>query len=188
MRWMMMAASLRGDSHNKALVRAAASRAAALDAGIEVDVAEFNEFDAPSYDGDRNDDVPSGVLAFRERLARTDGLVLSSPEYNYSMPGSFKNFYDWVSTIRPMPWRGLPVQLMCATVSWTGGRQGLQALRAPFDGCGAFVHPPQFLLAGAHDAFDGDGGLADPALEKRLDDTLRAFAGFCEALKRRGGR
>ena len=182
MRWMMMAASLREASHNKALVRAAAARAAALD--VEVDLAEFNAFDAPSYDGDRGEDVPPGVVAFKERLATADGLVLSSPEYNYSMPGSFKNFYDWVSTIRPMPWRGLPVQLMCATVSQTGGRQGLQALRVPFDGCGAFVHPPQFILCGTHDAFDADGNLADPALAERLDDTLRPFAAFCSALRR----
>ena len=132
--------------------------------------------------------TPQQVLAFSERLQAADGLVLSSPEYNYSMPGSFKNLFDWISTLKPMPWRRLNVFLMCATVSPNAGGQGLFSLRIPFDGCGAHVYPQNFVLRSAQDAFDDLDRLKEEALASRLDESLAGFQRFCRAMSADSGQ
>jgi NAD(P)H-dependent FMN reductase len=186
MKLLLMAASLREDSLNQKLIRDAARRVEAQ--GAEADVAEFIAFDSPSYNGDRHDDTPPQVLAFRDRLQAADGLVLSSPEYNYSMPGSFKNLFDWMSTLKPMPWHRLNVLLMSATVSPSSGAQGMFSLRIPFDGCGAHVYPQNFLLRSAQDAFDDQGRLKEEALAARLDESLAGFQKFCRAMSADSGQ
>ena len=186
MKLLMMAASLREASLNRKLIRDAALRVEAL--GGEPDVAEFIAFDSPSFNGDLHNETPQQVLAFRDRLQAADGLVLSSPEYNYSMPGSFKNLFDWMSTLKPMPWHRLNVFLMCATVSPNAGGQGLFSLRIPFDGCGAHVYPQNFVLRSAQDAFDDRERLSDEALGSRLDDSLAGFQKFCRAMSADSGQ
>ena len=186
MKLLMMAASLREASLNRKLIRDAALRVEAL--GGEPDVAEFIAFDSPSFNGDLHNETPQQVLAFRDRLQAADGLVLSSPEYNYSMPGSFKNLFDWMSTLKPMPWRRLNVFLMCATVSPNAGGQGLFSLRIPFDGCGAYVYPQNFVLRSAQDAFDDRDRLKEEVLASRLDESLAGFQKFCRAMSADSGQ
>lgn len=53
----------------------------------------------PLYDGDveARDGIPSTVVALKDQIAATDGLLLVTPEYNNAMPGVFKNAIDWLS-------------------------------------------------------------------------------------------
>src|SRR5687767_4719486 len=96
-RVLTFAASLRRDSLNVRLLSVARSIVARV--GAEVDAATMGEFDCPSYDGDveTKDGIPSGASRFRERLLACDAFVISSPEYNGSMPGVLKNVIDWAS-------------------------------------------------------------------------------------------
>ena len=108
---LVFAASLRRESLNRKLAALAAEMARAE--GAEVDFAEFRTFDVPSYDGDMNEreGFPAGALELKTRLERNDATIIAVPEYNYSIPGAFKNLIDWVSRARPMPWP--------ATRGWT---------------------------------------------------------------------
>jgi NAD(P)H-dependent FMN reductase len=94
MRLFAFAAALRRDSLNRKLVRLAA--AAAERAGATVELADFHDFDMPLYDGDleATSGVPEGARRLRERFLATDAFLISSPEYNFSMPGTLKNAID----------------------------------------------------------------------------------------------
>src|SRR3954468_21415906 len=97
MRILAFAASLRRGSLNRKLVEQAA--AIAKKAGAEVHLAEFRDFDMPLYDGDVNEKsgLPPGAEALRQQVEACDALLIATPEYNYSIPGTLKNAIDWVS-------------------------------------------------------------------------------------------
>ncbi len=73
--------------------------------------------------------VERATMADFDKLLATDGFLISSPEYNASMSGVFKNTIDWVSRFRPQPLNGKQGFLMAASPSMTGGKIGLWALR-----------------------------------------------------------
>jgi NAD(P)H-dependent FMN reductase len=176
-----------GASHSSSSLN---NRLAALAADVierkggGTDRATVGDFDCPFYDRDLEVESgpPPGARAFCERLKRADALVLASPEYNASMPAAIKNLIDWVSRFRPQPFNGRQSMLLSASPSMVGGNRGLWALRIPLEHLGMRVYPDMFSLAQAHQAF-GDGGLANAALQQRLESTLDCFIDLVEATK-----
>ena len=179
---LVVAASLRAESLNARLAALAAGVARA--SGAAVDHASMREFEVPSYDGDveHADGIPKGAGEFQRRLAACDALIVSSPEYNGSMPGFFKNLIDWTSRFRPQPFDGKQGLLMSASPSMIGGNRGLWALRVPFEHLGARIYPDMFSLAQAHKALAG-GEIADAALRARFEKNVQAFLSLAEAAK-----
>jgi len=168
MRLLAFAASLRRESLNRKLIQIAADLA--RDAGMEVDLADFHEFDMPLYDADlqASSGFPSGARELARRIESADGLMIASPEYNYSIPGTLKNAIDWVSRMKPMPLSGKHGVLLAASSSLVGGIRGLWALRVPLEGLGVTLYPGMFALAQAPQAFDERGKLKDPEVQERL--------------------
>jgi NAD(P)H-dependent FMN reductase len=179
---LVFGASLRADSLNQQLAALAAR--VAEDSGAIVDHASMRDFDAPSYDGDveKRDGIPTGAEALRRRLVESDAFIISSPEYNGSMPGMLKNVIDWTSRVRPQPFDGKHGLLLSASPSMMGGNRGLWALRVPFEHLGARIYPDMFSLATAHKALV-DGELVDEALRARFDKNIQAFLSLAEAAK-----
>jgi chromate reductase len=94
MRVLGISGSLRRDSLNSALLRAAAER---LPAGAEL-VAYEGLREIPPYDADLEaDGVPAAVEELREAVRAADAVLVATPEYNHSLPGQLKNALDWVS-------------------------------------------------------------------------------------------
>jgi NAD(P)H-dependent FMN reductase len=182
-RFLVFSAALRGGSLNHRLSQLAAETIAAN--GGDVDFATLGEFDAPSYDADRqaSEGFPAAAEEFRDRLTASDAFVIASPEYNFSMPGVLKNSIDWVSRFRPQPFNERHGLLMSASPSMAGGNRGLWALRVPLEHLGARVYPDMFSLAQAHHAFDGDGQLSDERLQERFEHNIIAFMDLVEASK-----
>ncbi len=182
-RFLVFAASLRAGSLNERLARLAATTIAAN--GGEVEMGTMNEFDAPSYDADvqASEGFPEGAERLRDRITGSDGFVIASPEYNFSMPGMLKNSIDWVSRFSPQPFNERHGLLMSASPSMAGGNRGLWALRVPLEHLGARVYPDMFSLARAHQAFADDGRIDDPELQERFEDNIVAFMDLVEASK-----
>lgn len=181
MKIMLMAASLRQDSVNKKLIQLVQKQL--TDIGITADLKAFNDYAMPIYDGDLEaKGMPDSTLRFVADVNHYDGLIFSVPEYNYSMPGSFKNLVDWVSRVKPMPWAGKKILLLSASPALPGGIRGLWQMRVPFEGCGAFVFPDMFALSNAYSAFAANGHLNDNSLEDRLKSTLSQFSDFVKRL------
>jgi cysteine synthase len=104
LRVLVFGASLREGSVNERLASLAA--AVVEQKGGTVDRATMAEFACPSYDGDVEaaEGIPPGAQELHRRLNAADAFMISSPEYNTSMPGVLKNVIDWVSRFRPQPW------------------------------------------------------------------------------------
>ena len=120
MRILAISGSLRQGSHNTDLLRGAA--AGAPD-GVEIELYDGLK-DIPAYDAD--DDVPGdqplAVQRFKEALDSADGILVSTPEYNSSIPGVLKNALDWAS--RPLaesPVRNKPAAVLSSSTGLFGG-------------------------------------------------------------------
>ena len=183
MRLFMFAASGRKDSVNQKLITLCASLVPSLETRLPaqqayvIDTAKFDDFDVPLYNGDANaaEGLPAGALSFIERMQKAEGLIISVPEYNFSIPGTLKNLIDWVSRASPMPWQRKPILLMSASPSLVGGNRGLWSTRIPLEACGALVYPDMFSLPDAYNAFDASFYLKDEGLSTRLENLLREF-------------
>ena len=183
MSFLLFSASLRKDSLNTKLINLAAN--IIKNNGGTVDLANMIDFDGPSFNQDLESQrvMPNGPIEFNKRLKANDAFIISSPEYNGSMPGLLKNAIDWVSRFRPQPFNECHALLMSASPSMAGGNRGLWSLRIPFERLGARVFPDMFSLAMAHKAFNADGNFNDAALAKQFEDILVAFMSLAEAAK-----
>jgi chromate reductase, NAD(P)H dehydrogenase (quinone) len=94
MRVLGISGSLRRDSLNSALLRAAAER---LPAGVEL--VEFERLrEIPPYDSDLEEEgTPEAVAELRHAMREADAVLIATPEYNHSIPGQLKNALDWAS-------------------------------------------------------------------------------------------
>jgi chromate reductase, NAD(P)H dehydrogenase (quinone) len=185
LRLLAFAASLRRGSVNRKLLALAVDIARAD--GAEVDVAEFAEFDMPLFNADLQEasGFPVGTEELARRVRGADGMLIASPEYNFSLPGTLKNAIDWVSRIRPMPLRGKSGFLMAASGTGVGGTRGLWQLRIPLEGLGVVVNPDMFSLPNAPDAFDENGRLKDPRAAERLG---RLIPGYLDLARKLAGK
>jgi chromate reductase len=178
MKLLMIAASLRKDSYNKKLINVLTQLA--QQQGIQVDYYRMEDHSLPLYNGDieSTDGVPEGASIFAEKMASANGTVISSPEYNFSIPGVLKNLIDWVSRLEPMPFDGKNIFLSSTSPSLVGGNRGLWAVRVPLESCGAFVYPKMFSLSSASNSFTDTGELKDQGAITRLSTMFDEFTAY----------
>lgn len=183
MKLLAVAGALRKESLNKQLLNLAEKLLAG--AGVDLDPIDFRALALPIYDGDveASTGLPHGALELAARVTGADGLVIASPEYNFSMPALLKNAIDWLSRAKPMPLRGKSALLMSASPALVGGNRGLWALRVPLEVLGVHVYPDMFSLASAHQAFTPEGELKDEALAKFLRRVVDGFVRTTRALQ-----
>ncbi len=177
-RVLVFAAALRAGSLNRKLARIVAERLAAR--GIDVDHADFREFEMPMFDADLEaaSGLPAGAARLLERIVAADAFAISSPEYIFSIPGTLKNAIDWTSRATPIVWAGKPGLILTASTSSIGGQRCAWALRVPLEALGAVLYPDMFSLPQADRQFDAEGRLQDETVSKRLDAVLDGFLAF----------
>jgi chromate reductase, NAD(P)H dehydrogenase (quinone) len=171
MRILAISGSLRRDSHNTRLLRAAAQM---LPPGAELELFDGLS-DVPPYNEDADiEPAPEGVERLRAAIADADALVISTPEYNASIPGVLKNAVDWAS--RPAlasPLAGKPVAIVGASTGLGGTARAQQQLRDALEFPRALVlDEPRVLVPEAFLRFDRRGDLVDEAVREELADLL----------------
>jgi chromate reductase len=153
--------SLRKGSFNTMLLNNAVQL---LPEGVTMEIVSIAKI--PLYNGDDDlpiaTDRPAPVREFRASLAKADGIVLVSPEYNYSIPGPLKNAIDWASRGEDSPLLRKPVALMGATPGMWGTARMQLAFLSVFQFLDMKpVLKPEVLVAGASKKFDEQGKLTD---------------------------
>lgn len=175
--------SLRKGSFNTLLLNAAAQL---LPEDVSMNIISFK--DIPLYNADL--DLPSAaqrpqvVEEFRKIIAEADGLLIASPEYNYSIPGGLKNAIDWASRGEDSPLLRKPVAVIGATT----GLWGTVRMQMSFHNVFLFldmkpVYKPEVLIAQAEKKFDKDGHMIDEMAKKLVRQKLQALKELIQMYK-----
>jgi len=182
LRFVVLLGSLRRGSFNAAVARAL-PELAPPDVTIEP-LGSIGEL--PIYDGDLEaQGIPAAVTAMGEAIATADGLIVVTPEYNYSIPGGLKNAIDWLSRVKPNPFLDKPVALQSASVGMLGGARAQYHLRQTFVMVEARVfNKPEVFVGQANTKIDAAGALTDPPTRDIIALQLAGFAAFVRAQKR----
>lgn len=188
---LAFAGSARADSFNKKLVAIAV--AGAEQAGAEVTLIDLRDYPMPMFDQDHEaqQGLPETARQFKQHLIDSDGVLISSPEYNSGYSGLLKNSIDWASRTETADEKSLRafagkyVSLMSASPGRLGGLRGLVSLRMLLGNLGMTVLPNQVVLPNAMQAFDQDGQLID---EKQRQASINLGNGLVETLNKLSDR
>ena len=178
MKVLAISGSLRRDSHNTVLARAAAEL---LPPSAELEIFDGLKAVEP-YDED--DDVgsgPSGAAHLREAIESADAILIATPEYNSSIPGQLKNAIDWTS--RPLGQNALwgkPAAVVGASTGMFGAIWSQAEVRKALSASGARVIESDLPVGHADQAFTDDGRLADVELRERYVEILDELLALAE--------
>lgn len=175
------AGSLRKDSYNKALLRAAVQMAP-KNAVIET----FDLEGIPPFNQDLEGQPPQRVVEFKAKIRAADAILIVTPEYNYSVPGVLKNAIDWAS--RPYQenaFDGKTVATMGASTGMLGTARAQYHLRQTF----VFLnmHPtnlPEVFVSHAQEKFDEKGNLKDEKSRQQIFKLLENLVSWTQRLNK----
>jgi chromate reductase, NAD(P)H dehydrogenase (quinone) len=183
---VMVCGSLRKRSYNAALMRALPGLAPA-----EMKLVEAPPFDQfPLYDQDLQtaSGIPAPVATLADAIRTADGIIIITPEYNWSIPGALKNAIDWVSRLPDQPFREKPVAIQSCTGGPLGGARMQYHLRMALTYLNAFLFgTPEIFVGLAHTKFDPETlELTDEPTRKLVGQQLAAFAKFIMRVSDKG--
>ena len=178
---LVICGSLRKGSYNAALAR---TLPALAPAGMKLrDAPSFASFPLYNFDIQDATGFPHEVDVWADAIRRADGLIIVSPEYNWSIPGGLKNAIDWVSRMKDQPFKDKPVALQSAAGGILGGSRMQYHLRQSLTSIDAHLFGrPEVIVTFAHQKF-GDKTLE--LLDQTAIDMIKLqLAGFERYIRR----
>ena len=175
-----LSGSLREASLNSAALRAACELAPE---GMQVTLGSIAGI--PLYDEDlRGSGTPEAVAALAAAIGEADAVLIATPEYNYSVPGTLKNAIDWLSRLDPQPFAGKPVAIMGASMGRLGTARAQYHLRQVFVFLDAMVmNRPEVMISAAHTLVDEGNALTDGSTRNHIAGMLNALAAHVQRLR-----
>jgi NAD(P)H-dependent FMN reductase len=147
---------------------------------IETEILDLAEYNFPIMEERLRfrDDPPAGLREFSEKVARSDSLVIVTPEYNNGYPGVLKNALDYL-----LPeYQRKPIAIVTVSAGGFGGINCLAQLRLVTLGMGAFPIPAALPVSRVQDSFDEEGNPKDDSYEKRAQAFITEVLFFAEAI------
>jgi chromate reductase, NAD(P)H dehydrogenase (quinone) len=174
--------SLRKSSLNLAVLRACNDL---MPSGMSMKIAQIG--DLPMYNQDVFDaGIPEPVKRFEAELRAADGVLIASPEYNFSVPAALKNAIDWVSKLPKQPWQDKPIAVVSASQGPLGGARVQYDLRRILGQLWGHLLPrPEVFIGVAQNKFDAQGKLTDETTRKFLSELLAGLKTWTERMKPR---
>ncbi len=164
--------SLRKGSYNTALLHAAAEL---MPPEMTLEIIDISPL--PMLNQDFEKPFPEVAAEFCDRLAKADGVLFATPEYNSSISAVLKNAIDWASRSPQQPLNGKPAAIIGASIGIFGTARAQSHLRQVLSFVGALtLNKPEVLVGQAHRVFDSEGKLTDEIGRGFLRDLLVAFA------------
>ena len=175
-----IAGSLRKNSFNKALLRAAAELVPE-GAGLEI----FDLDGIPPFNQDLENQPPERVKEFKTKIKAADAILIVTPEYNYSIPGVLKNAID--SASRPYAdnaWNGKPVAVMGASIGMLGTARAQYHLRQSFVFLNMVpINRPEVMVPFVEQKMDQNGRLTDDKTREKIRELLAALIAWTKRLR-----
>lgn len=174
--------SLRAASVNR---RALTLAAECMPVGMNLEVLDWR--DVPIFDADDlTRGLPAPVAALRDRVRRADGVLIATPEYNFSIPGGLKNVIDWLSRGDDQPFNGKPMAILSASPGPLGGARVQYDLRKVLLFLNAMpLVKPEVFIGGALTKFDASSGrCTDEPTRKFVGDQMVALQSWIAAVAR----
>lgn len=163
--------SLRKNSINRKLLEFSAGM---VPEGVSMEIYDISRL--PFFNEDDESDPPSTVVEFKKKLSEADGVIIATPEYNYSVPGYLKNAIDIASRFGVNSFDRKPVALMSASPSMLGGSRAQYHMRQSFVYLNArVINKPEVFLPQAMNKFDGDGNLNDSTAVGLISDMFSSL-------------
>jgi NAD(P)H-dependent FMN reductase len=196
---LAFAGSLRERSYNKRVLQTAVE--GAKNAGADVTYIDLRDYPMPIYDADiqEKEGFPENAEKLQKLLLEHDGLLISSPEYNASLPAALKNAIDWTSRANGeiklgQCFKGKAAAIMTASPGSFGGIRRLGHLRDVLTILLVSTLPTEIAVSKVHEMFDGNGTeMKDEKMKKILEnlgaslvDILKKTHGEVEAVKSEG--
>jgi len=174
------AGSLRKNSYNKALLRAALELVP-KDARLEI----FDLDGIPPFNQDLENQPSEKVKEFKAKIRAADAILIATPEYNYSIPGVLKNAIDCAS--RPYgdnAFEHKPVAVMGASTGMMGTARAQYHLRQSFVFLTCFaLNQPEVMVPFAQEKFDKEGKLTDQKTREKIKELLEDLVAWTKRLK-----
>jgi chromate reductase, NAD(P)H dehydrogenase (quinone) len=178
MKVLAISGSLRRDSHNTALLRAAAEL---VPPPVELEIFDGLKAVEPYDEDDDQGAGPYGARLLREAIDSADAVLVATPEYNSSIPGQLKNAIDWASRpLRSNALWGKPVAVVGASTGMFGAVWSQAEVRKAAAASGARIIETELPVGHADEAFTEDGRLADPELRDRYVEILDELIALAE--------
>ena len=164
--------SLRKASFNMAALRACNEL---MPQGMTLQITSIA--DLPIFNQDVLDaGMPEPVKRFRAEVAAADGLLIASPEYNFSVPAPLKNAIDWASRPPNQVFQDKPIAIFSAAGGPLGGARVQYDLRRILSQLWGHVLPrPEVFIGMAASKIDAQGKLTDETTRKFLTELLLGF-------------
>lgn len=175
--------SLRKGSYNAMLARALP--ALAPDGMTITPAPPFAGFPIYDFDMHMERGIPAAVTALGDAIRAADGVVVVSPEYNFSIPGGLKNAIDWLSRLKEQPFAGKAIAIQSASPGPVGGARMQYHLRQVLAGLDAFIlNKPEIFANNVKTRVNEEKGkLIDETTRGFIKQQLAAFATFIERVR-----
>jgi NAD(P)H-dependent FMN reductase len=162
--------STRINSANLQLLHAIANLAAK-----EMEMEIYNALaDLPHFNPDldkENDEVPDAVQSLRNKIKEADGVLVCTPEYVFSLPGSLKNLIEWM--VSTTVFSEKPVALITASASGAKAHADLQLIMKTIY---ADLHrQSQLLISGVRAKINSNGEITDDATLQKIKELIARF-------------
>jgi len=170
--------SLRKGSYNASLMRTLPSLASA---GLSIKPAtSFAALPIYNFDDQQATGFPALVNTIADEIRAADGLTITSPEYNWTIPGGFKNMIDWLSRLKDQPFEGKPVALQSCAGGLLGGSRMQYHMRQSLASIGAqvFIKPEVFVTLCAKKFDEKTLELTDQTTKDMVKAHLEAYEKF----------
>ena len=151
--------------------------------GINAELLDLAEYNFPILDERlAYHPNPSDKLKeFSAKLTASDSIIFVSPEYNSGYSGVLKNTVDYFRA----EFGKKPIGVVAVSAGALGGINASTQMQLLVLGMGGYPMPLKLLIPNVQKAFDEQGNLTDPAIEKNTGKFISEFIWFSEAIKSR---
>jgi len=131
----------------------------------------------PHFDPDLSvGDTPQIILDFRQLIEKSNGVIICTPEYVFSIPGSLKNAIEWC--VATTVFSKKPVGLITASASGEKGHEELKLIMRTIEAL--FTNDTTLLIKGIKGKITESGNINDDRTSEQLMVFIAAFKKLVE--------